>query len=333
MRCRFRLANNTLNKVAGTGANVVIDTADILPEQTHTDELGADKHKQHREQHEHPFRRPLRAKYQAQHHQQQTEGEAQQSDGAAEQAQQAQRRGSEAGHQVIHQVNQTHKTVFGITEFSLGVHHRDLHRATGKSIRQNRDKGTALMAVKHRVDNMAAIGAQHAAVIAHRFTGGALNQTIDHPGGAFTEPGILAILTHGTDNVVAFVGLLHQARDLFRRVLQVSIEGDDQVAGDVAKTRHNCRVLAVVAVQQYRNYMAAFGFSGFSQHSRRVIAAAIVDQQNFILPTERRAGGIGTADKLRQALLLVIDRNNDRDLFHGRIAKHINVLTAGAVRK
>ncbi len=29
------------------------------------------------------------------------------------------------------------------------------------------------MAVQHGVDNMAAIGAQHAAVIAHRFAGGA----------------------------------------------------------------------------------------------------------------------------------------------------------------
>ena len=189
------------------------------------------------------------------------------------------------------------------------------------------------MAVEHRVDDMAAIGAQHAAIVAHRFTGGALDQAVDHLRGAFTEEGVLAVLAHGTDHVVALIGLLDQARDLFRRVLQVGIKGNDQVTGNVAEARHNRRVLTIVAVQQDRHHVAAFGLGGFGEHSRRVIAAAVVDQQNFILPSERRAGGVGAADKLRQALLFVIHRNNDRDLFHGRIAKHINVLTAGAVRK
>ena len=35
------------------------------------------------------------------------------------------------------------------------------------------------MAMKHGVDNMAAVGAQHAAIIAHRFTGGALDKAVD----------------------------------------------------------------------------------------------------------------------------------------------------------
>ena len=48
-----------MNKVAGTSANVVIDASDILAEQAHTDKLGADEHKQHGEEHEHPFCRPL----------------------------------------------------------------------------------------------------------------------------------------------------------------------------------------------------------------------------------------------------------------------------------
>jgi hypothetical protein len=56
----FPADNNTLNKVAGTGADIVI--VDILPEQPHADKLGTDEHEQHGKQHEHPFRRPLRAK-------------------------------------------------------------------------------------------------------------------------------------------------------------------------------------------------------------------------------------------------------------------------------
>ena len=64
------LTDNTLNKVARTRANVVIDTANVFTEETHPDKLGADEHKQHGKEHEDPFRRPLRAKDQAQYHQQ-----------------------------------------------------------------------------------------------------------------------------------------------------------------------------------------------------------------------------------------------------------------------
>ena len=133
------------------------------------------------------------------------------------------------------------------------------------------------MAVEHGVDDMAAIGTQHAAVVAHGFTGGSLNQAVNHLRGRFTEDAVLTVLAHGTDHVIAFIGFCHQPRDLFRRVLQVGIEGDDQIAGDMAETGHNRRVLAVVAVQQHRHHVAAFGFGGLGQHARGIVAAAVVD--------------------------------------------------------
>jgi hypothetical protein len=135
-----------------------------------------------------------------------------------------------------------------VAEFALGVHHRDLHRAPGEGIRQDRDKGAALMAVEHGVDDMAAVGAQHAAVVAHRFTGGALDQAVDHLRRAFAEDAVLTVLAHGAHHVVAFIRLRHQARDLFRRVLQVGIKGNNQIAGHMAEAGHDRRVLAVVTV-------------------------------------------------------------------------------------
>lgn len=84
---------------------------------------------------------------------------------------------------------------------------------------QNRDKGTALMAVQHCFHNMAAVGAQHTAVVAHRFTGGALNQAVDHLRRRFAKHAVLTVLAHGADHVVTFIGFFHQAGDLFRRVL------------------------------------------------------------------------------------------------------------------
>ena len=121
-------------------------------------------------------------------------------------------------------------------------------------------------------------------------------------------------------------------RDLFRRVLQVSVQGDDQIARDVAKPRHNRRVLAVVAVEQHGNNMAAFGLRGLGQHQRGIIATAIIYQQNFISLADRVAGGGCTTDQFGQALLLVINRDYHGNFLYRRCTEHINVLQADGVR-
>ena len=188
------------------------------------------------------------------------------------------------------------------------------------------------MAMQHGVDNMAAVGAQHAAVIAHRFTGRALDQTVDGARGQLTEQAVLTVLTDRADHVIAFVGFGHQARDLFRRVLQVRVQGDDQIARDVAKPRHNRRVLAVVTVEQHGYDVAAFNLRGFGQHQRGIIATAIIHQQNFVGLAHRVTGGRCTADQFGQALLLVINRDYHGYFLYRRCTEHINVLQADGVR-
>ncbi len=56
---------------------------------------------------------------------------------------------------------------------------RQLNGVSGKGIGQNRNKGAALVTVEHRLDDVPTIGAQHAAVIAHRFAGDPLNQPVE----------------------------------------------------------------------------------------------------------------------------------------------------------
>ncbi|MNC53592.1 hypothetical protein D3C75_1030170 [compost metagenome] len=142
--------------------------------------------------------------------------------------------------------------------------HRDLNRFTGEGIGENGNKGAAFVAMQHGVDNVAAISTQHAAIITHRFTGGTLNQAVNHTRCALAKPGILAVLAHGTDHVIPFIGFGDQARDLFRRVLQIRIKGDNQIPGDMAKTGHNGVVLAVISVEQNRDDMAAGCFGSIA---------------------------------------------------------------------
>ena len=132
--------NNALNEIARTRPNVVVNAPDVLPEQSHTHKLGADKHEQHGEQHEDAVTRPGRTKKESQHDQHQREGEAGERYQAADLAEQSQRRGGQTGHQVVHQVNQPHKAVFRIAKSALGMDHRQLNGVSGKGVGQDRNR-------------------------------------------------------------------------------------------------------------------------------------------------------------------------------------------------
>ncbi|MNG87424.1 hypothetical protein D3C79_462270 [compost metagenome] len=283
-----------LNKITRTSTHVGINTTDVLSQQTHADKLGANKGKQHGKQGEHPAARPFRAHDQTQGDQQYRQHETRKRNHAAHYAQQTQRRGGQTGDQVVHQINQLHQAVFRVAKLAFSVQHVNFSSTTGEGIRQDRDKGAALVAVQHRFDNVAAIGAQHAAIVAHRFTGSALDHHIDDAGGAFTEPGVLTVGAHSADHVVTLFRHPHQPRDLFRRVLQVSIQRDHQIAAHLIETGHDCRVLPIVAVQQYGNDATAGLFGGSGQHIGRIVAAAVIDQDNFIGLGQLFTGGGGT---------------------------------------
>ena len=105
--------------------------------------------------------------------------------------------------------------------------HWNFNGTAGEDIRQNRDKGTAFMAVQHRIDNMTAIGAQHTTVVTHRFAGGALNKPVNHLRSGFTKPAVLAVLAYSPYHVVTFIGFCHQTGDFLWRILEIGIEGNN----------------------------------------------------------------------------------------------------------
>lgn len=63
-RRAFRV-DNLLNKIAGAGADIVINATNVFAQQSHTDELRADEGKQNGKEHKYAFRRPLRSQRQA----------------------------------------------------------------------------------------------------------------------------------------------------------------------------------------------------------------------------------------------------------------------------
>ncbi len=196
--------------------------------------------------------------------------------------------------------------------FALGVMHQNLGGVPGKAVGQNRNKGAALTAGEHGVDDGAAVGAQHAAVVGHCHAGGALHRQVDQARRPATEGRVLAVVTHGRHDVEAQGGLFHQARDLFRRVLQVGVEGDDHLAAALLEAGHDRCMLAVVTVEDHRYHVAAVFSGGVFKQLGRVVAATVIHQDDFVFVSQLLAGCRRATQQFRQALLFVVDRDNDR---------------------
>ena len=62
---------------------------------------------------------------------------------------------------------------------ALGMLDQHFGGVPREAVGQNRDEGAAFAARQHGVDDGAAIGAQHAAVVAHGDPGGALHGKVD----------------------------------------------------------------------------------------------------------------------------------------------------------
>lgn len=122
---------------------------------------------------------------------------------------------------------------------------------------------------------------------------------------------------HRADYVVPLFSELHQARDFLGGILQIGIEGDDYVALALLESGHNGGVLTVVSIQDHRDERAVGAPGSPLEDVCRVVAAAIVDQHDFESVVELFAGRFSTAQQLWQALLFVVDRDDDRHELDG----------------
>ncbi|MNM98076.1 hypothetical protein D3C81_1105970 [compost metagenome] len=208
---------------------------------------------------------------------------------------------------------------------TFGVSHDDFGGVAGEAVGQNRDEGAAFTAGEHCVDDRPAVSAEHAAVVAHGDAGGALHGEVDQLRWIAAQGRVLAVAAHGADHVVTLFRFGNQPRDFFRRVLQVGVEGDHHIAFALFETGHDCCVLAVVTVEDDRHERAVFTGRGFFQKVGGLVTAAVVDEDNFKVVTQHLAGGFSTAQQFRQAVLFVVDRDDDRHTadrigFHGRLS-------------
>ncbi len=138
-----------------------------------------------------------------------------------------------------------------------------------------------------RVDDVAAVGAQHAALVGHPDVGDALAQPVHRARCDAPPPRVLARSPHAADVVVAGVHLGQQAGDLLRRILQVGIERDDALAAHVLEAGDDRHVLAVVGVEQDDPRHVGSGQELVLEQRRRAVAAAVVDEDDLVRDMQR----------------------------------------------
>jgi len=132
---------------------------------------------------------------------------------------------------------------FFVGDFYLG-------RPVCERIRERWNIGGRIARAVDGGNDIAAIGAQHAALVCHLDAGNAFAQPVHRARGIATKGAVLSHPADGSHVVVALVHLFEQIANLFRRILQVCVEGDNARTSAMLEASHDRHVLAVIAVEQ-----------------------------------------------------------------------------------
>ncbi len=161
------------------------------------------------------------------------------------------------------------------------------------------------------VDDVAAVSAQHAALVGHVDVGDAPAHGVHRAGTEAPQRVVVPLEPHAADVVVALVHLGEQLADLLRRILQVRVQRDDALAAAALEARHDRHVLAEIAVQQDHAGDLRAPRELLAQQSRRAVAAAVVDEDHLVADAETVERRIQASEERRQPGFLVVHGNDD----------------------
>ena len=183
-------------------------------------------------------------------------------------------------------MDQTEQVVLGTAARALVVADRYLGHALGERVGQRRNEGRLLVACNHGVDDVAAVGAQHASIVVHRHAHDHRGHPVLQIRGEAAIGEVVALLAPSADHVVARIDRGEQARNFLGRILQVGVERHHDLAAALAKAGQDGGVLAEVARQFDHAHRAMRARGDLAQDVERLIGRAVVDEQE--LPTAAR---------------------------------------------
>src|SRR3989338_2401574 len=306
-----------LHQVARTVAYLLVDAPDVFTEQADAEQRDADQEEHQRKQREQALR--FRADYQAAHHEKYEEHGREYRDQHPQHGEHLQRHQREAGHQVEIQADQAVQRILGFARSAFLVSNDHLGGIARKAVGQRRDEGVHLLAAIDRVDDMAAVGAEHAALIGHLDARDAFAQPVHRLRCDMPPPAVATLTADRADVIMTLVHLRQQQADVLRRILQISVQRHYALPARLLKSSHDRHVLAEVAVEQDHPRHIRTLLELLAQYRGGTVAAAVVDEHDLIRNAELVQRRVQPVEQALQALLFVIDGNDDGKLrgIHG----------------
>ena len=180
--------------------------------------------------------------------------------------------------------------------------------------RQRRNEPMQIAVEPDALDRRRAVGLERGAEIVERHAGDPGHQPVGDFRRHSARPQIVhPLLPPAADDVVPFVELGEQLRNLFRRVLQVAVHRHDHRALSRVEAGGQRGRLPVVPGE--RDQHDAFIANRECFHRLpRTIAAAIVHVDDFCLGAEQQEHGVEAAVELGDRRHLVEQRHDDRQM-------------------
>ena len=164
---------------------------------------------------------------------------------------------------------------------AIVVADRNFGDALGERVGERGHECRLLVAIDHRIDDVPAVRAQHASVIVHRHADDQRGHPVLQARSEFPVRLVMTFLAPSADDVVAFVDRGDQPRNFLRRILQVGVERDDDLAARLLEAREDRRMLSEVARQLDHPHAPLFARRDFAQYAERIVARSVVDKNRL----------------------------------------------------
>jgi hypothetical protein len=176
----------------------------------------------------------------------------------------------------------------------------------------DRDVAVQLTVDVHGLDDLAPIGLETTVEVVQRDSGRLADGPVEEPGRQRLACRVLSALLPARDQIEALVQLREQLGNLARVVLPVGVQRDDgRAAGDHEAVSQRRR-LPEVAPELEDEDVAARG--GETLHlGEGPVGGAVVHEEYLVVPRPLH-GSLDLREQRRQAVDLVVDRYDERDL-------------------
>ena len=118
-------------------------------------------------------------------------------------------------------------------------------------------------------------------------------------------------LTLAPHHIVTFIELRKQLRNFFRLILQIRVHHNDHIAFRMIESRRKRNMMSEISREAENPNMLRIPLLKFQKNLQRIVARAIIDENNFVGSAKRSHRRRKPAIQLRKHFLLVIDRDDN----------------------